>query len=220
MHPEHSSSTDWTLATDGCLVQAVLDGQREQFAELVRRYQDPLLRLAESRLGRRDWAEDAVQEAFLCAFQWLASYDSRYSFRTWLWTIVLNQCRRHYKRRVREQGAGGRLEQSAGEPIPAVNSDPTCPEELPLARLLRHERHEQLRRLLDRLPEVQADAVRLRFFGGLKFQEIADTMGCSLSSAKNRVRWGLVRLSQLLGPIGQDAAAGLEGSATTGESDL
>ena len=41
------------------------------------------------------------------------------------------------------------------------------------------------------LPDVQADALRLRFFAGLKFHEIADTMSCSLSAAKNRVRTGL-----------------------------
>ena len=44
----------------------------------------------------------------------------------------------------------------------------------------------------------QADAIRLRFFGGLKFQEIADAMDCSLSTAKNRVRWGLTTISEKL----------------------
>jgi RNA polymerase sigma-70 factor (ECF subfamily) len=45
---------------------------------------------------------------------------------------------------------------------------------------------------------VQADALRLRFFGGLKFQEIADAMQCSLNTAKNRVRWGLMRMAELM----------------------
>jgi DNA-directed RNA polymerase specialized sigma24 family protein len=41
--------------------------------------------------------------------------------------------------------------------------------------------------------------LRLRFYGGLKFQEIADVQGCSLTSAKNRVRWGLLKMSARLG---------------------
>ena len=60
------------------------------------------------------------------------------------------------------------------------------------------ERREILERLLLELSPVQADALRLRFFGGLKFQEIADTMQCSLCTAKNRGRWGLLRLSDLV----------------------
>jgi RNA polymerase sigma-70 factor (ECF subfamily) len=51
---------------------------------------------------------------------------------------------------------------------------------------------------LARLPAAQADALRLRFFGGLKFQEIADTMPCSLNTAKNRVRDGLARMAEML----------------------
>jgi RNA polymerase sigma-70 factor (ECF subfamily) len=64
-----------------------------------------------------------------------------------------------------------------------------------LSRLLQKERGELLEQLLAELPQPQADALRLRFYGGLKFQEIADAMGCSLSSAKNRVRWGLEKMS-------------------------
>ena len=85
------------------MVAAVLAGRREQFAILVSRYQQrPLLRVAVSRLGRLDWAEESVQETFLAALKSIATYDSRYSFRTWLWTILLNQCRRHYQRRQRQ----------------------------------------------------------------------------------------------------------------------
>ena len=47
-------------------------------------------------------------------------------------------------------------------------------------------------------PRVQADALRLRFFGGLKFEEISETMQCSLGTAKNRVKWGLMRLAELV----------------------
>jgi RNA polymerase sigma factor (sigma-70 family) len=63
--------------------------------------------------------------------------------------------------------------------------------------LWRKERAALLDELLARLTPAQADALRLRFFADLKFQEIADTMGCSLLTAKNRVRSGLLRLAEL-----------------------
>jgi RNA polymerase sigma-70 factor (ECF subfamily) len=68
--------------------------------------------------------------------------------------------------------------------------------------LLAKERAQRLEAMLARLSAVQADALRLRFFGGLKFQEIADAMQCSLNTAKMRVRAGLVRIAQLLETAG------------------
>ena len=62
---------------DGSLIAAALVGEEEAFALLVRRYQGALVKAAVSRLGKRELAEEAVQEAFLCAHRWLASYDSR-----------------------------------------------------------------------------------------------------------------------------------------------
>jgi DNA-directed RNA polymerase specialized sigma24 family protein len=51
---------------------------------------------------------------------------------------------------------------------------------------------------MNSLPEMHADAVRLRFFGGLQFDAIAQAMGCSLRTAKYRVKEGLLRLGHVL----------------------
>jgi RNA polymerase sigma-70 factor (ECF subfamily) len=181
---------------DQALIAAVLAGDRDRFQALVERYEAPLKRLAKNRLGRFDWAEDVVQETFLWAYKSLASYDSRYSFRTWLWTILLNQCNRHFQRRTRQAA----LEvESRSAQSPANNNEPLLSTEVsPADTLIAKERSQQLATVLAALPEVQADALRLRFFGDLKFQEIADVQGCSLSSAKNRVRWGLLKMAECL----------------------
>jgi RNA polymerase sigma-70 factor (ECF subfamily) len=196
--------------SDRELMRGVASGHTEWFAVLVRRYQGPLLRVAHSRLGRRDWAEDVVQEAFLAAFRWRHTFRPEANIRTWLWTILLNQCHRHYRRRARrpriEPLALG-TDDSRGFAIDLAGSEPS-----PLARLLQKERSERIDALLAQLTEPQADALRLRFFGGLKFQEIADTMGCALVTAKNRVRYGLARMAQLLA---QAEAA----DSTTGDED-
>jgi RNA polymerase sigma-70 factor (ECF subfamily) len=188
---------------DSALIAAVLAGQTEQFGELARRYRAGLWRAAKSRLGDNDKADDAVQEALLNAYKWLASYDSRYSFRTWLWTILLNQCRRALGKAAkrREQQADD-TESSPG--LTTVVGRETCPHESALIQ----ERAEVLERLLDQLPESQADALRLRFFGDLKFQEIADVLQCSIGTAKNRVRAGLLQLARWLGEDDAPLAAG------------
>jgi RNA polymerase sigma-70 factor (ECF subfamily) len=170
---------------DGLLVAATLAGDEEAFALLMRRYQGALLKAAISRVGRREIAEEAVQEALLCAHRWLATYDSRFSFRTWLWTILLNQCARHGKREARQSVQAG------GEPVFTELAASTSP----LDALLARETSERLHELLARLPEAQADALRLRFFGSLTFPEIAAAMDCSEAGAKNRVKTGLLKLA-------------------------
>ena len=70
--------------------------------------------------------------------------------------------------------------------------------------LLASESRGNLHALLARLPPVQADALRLRFFGGLKFQEIAAALECSLTTAKMRVKLGLLQLSEWLKEDGVD----------------
>jgi RNA polymerase sigma-70 factor (ECF subfamily) len=182
---------------DGTLVASVLAGRRQAFDLIVGRYQRALAYVARGRLGNADLADDVVQETFLCALKWLHTYDSKYSFRTWLWTILLNQCSRAAKKIGRQQRAF-----SAGGDFRGGNADAALvpsEEASPLEGLLARESAGRLQELLARLPENQADAVRLRFFGGLKFQEIAQAQGCSLTSAKTRVRRGLLQLSRWLG---------------------
>jgi RNA polymerase sigma-70 factor (ECF subfamily) len=190
---------------DSTLIAAVLAGDSEQFSELARRYRGGLWRAAKSRLGDSDKADDAVQEALLNAYKWLASYDSRFSFRTWLWTILLNQCRRSLGKTAKRREQQASDKECAPSFAELVGRE-ACPHESALIQ----ERAEVLERLLDRLQESQADALRMRFFGDLKFQEIADVQQCSLGTAKNRVRAGLLQLAKWLGQDDAPLVTGFE----------
>ena len=174
------------------IVVAVLAGDVDQFAHLVHRYQGPLLHLAQNRLGRSDLAEDVVQDTFVCAYKSLHTYKSAFNFRTWLWTILLNQCRRHGQRFARQPSQT--VHPLAEDRIVNASSSSTGPE----LQAMVNERNQLLQRLLRELSESQADAIRLRFFGQLKYREIADSMQCSLGAAKKRVRQGLETMSNLL----------------------
>src|SRR5688572_22365948 len=178
-------------------MRRVQDCHTGLFAELVRRYQEPLARVARSRLRQMQGAEDVVQETFLAAYKSRHTYRAEFSFRTWLWTILLNQCRSHQQRLARTpQSEGWSLDAEDPSWLAALNADASQP--LPLAQLLARERRELLESLLGRLTAAHADALRLRFYGGLKFHEIAEAMGCSLGTAKNRVQGGLLKLSEML----------------------
>jgi RNA polymerase sigma-70 factor (ECF subfamily) len=179
---------------DADIMQQVQGGRTELFDQLVDRYRDRLLRFAAGKLGDRTRAEDVVQETFLAVFAARHTYDPRFAFSTWIWTILLNLCRREWRGRRRE---GARFCSSAradrGEPAYGAGA---VTAETGLTALLQSEQQELLQALLDELPEAEADALRLRFFGGLKFEEIAEAMQSSLSGAKVRVRKGLQRLAE------------------------
>ncbi len=187
------------MATDDAtIMQAVQDGGFEQFDILVDRYRLPLFRVAQSKLGNAAWAEDVVQETFLAVFAARSTYKPQFAFRTWLWTILLNLCRRQLKQQHRQprqvphsQITKDSNENSVREPVEL---------ETGLSILLQQEQREQLALLLNELPEPQGDALRLRFYGNLKFSEIAEAMNSSVSGAKRRVYHGLLALSEKLQP--------------------
>lgn len=185
--PSREASPRGEPPTEGELIEAARDGDASAFDRLLAPYRGPLYRLALHRLADAEAAEDVVQETFLCVYRYLATYDSRLSFRTWLWTIHLRQCGRWAKRQSsRPDGASA---------DPTILQRPEGREDRPDVICERRDQTALLRDALERLPAKQADALRLRFFAGLTFPEIARSLGCSELTAKNRVRAGLTALS-------------------------
>lgn len=166
-------------------MRQVQAGCLERFTQIVERHQSALFRYARSKLGSRPLAEDAVQETFMAAFQSRHSYDPHRGFRGWLWTILTNHCKRQGKSRWRR-----------AEPLtfePARYDSRAGGDELE-----RVEERQQLEAILATLPVDQADAIRLRFFGELTFEEIGETLGCASETAKSRVRYGLEKMAATL----------------------
>jgi DNA-directed RNA polymerase specialized sigma24 family protein len=79
--------------TDGSLVHAVLAGDGDAFAVLVRRHQASMFRFAVRMCGDRDDADDVVQAAFVRAYRNLAQCRELDRFAAWLRQIVMNECR-------------------------------------------------------------------------------------------------------------------------------
>ncbi|HUG93792.1 MAG TPA: sigma-70 family RNA polymerase sigma factor [Planctomycetaceae bacterium] len=177
---------------DRDIMQRVQAGQVELFEQLVVRYRPVLVRVAASKLDDLASAEDVVQETLLAAFSARDTYRPEFSFSTWLWTILLNGCRRHVKRRARQSPQAVHAAVEFGGSVQQIEH------ETGLSRLLAAERTERLHGLLRELPEPQADALRLRFFAGLTYPEIADAMQCSRNGARLRVQNGLETLARRL----------------------
>lgn len=170
-------------------MRQVKAGQLDRFTGLVSRHQSALFRYASSYFGSRDLAEDAVQETFLALFRGRETFDPSRGFRSWLWSIHLHVCQRSAEQRSRWRR---NMSLRASEIDVTSNlGHPDSHAELAETRTL-------LANYLDRLPDDQADALRLRFFGELTYDEMADAAGTNPATMKSRVRYGLSKLSEWL----------------------
>lgn len=158
------------------------------FASLVDMLQGRLYRYAYRRLGNIQDAEDVVQDVFIQAYTERERRRKVVHVRAYLYCMTANACKRLLRRK--SQGALP-LEDSA-----AANIHDLSP--LPSSVAAMAEEMQRVSRLLPRLPEPQAETIRLRFFDELRFVEIAEVMGTSVSTVKSRLRYGLERLQQLI----------------------
>jgi RNA polymerase sigma-70 factor (ECF subfamily) len=159
-------------------------GDSVAFDELVERYQLRLFRFAYRLLRDRAEAEDAVQETFVRAYRALNAYSPDGFFSSWIYRIALNECRRRMR---------GYRPTVAIELAPPARNLPD-----PQQSILARERHRFVREALDTLPEHYRLVMVLFYFEELSVEEIAHTLGISVSAVKVRLHRGRERLAKIL----------------------
>lgn len=169
-------------ASDAEVVRAVLAGDIERFAVLVRRYRDRFAGYAVRLLGSTDAAEDALQEAFIRAYDRLAQCRDPENFRGWFFLILRNAC--YAEARLRSRHAGSSLEEEL-EPVAPEVSD---------HRLESGERRRTLEAALRRLTAEQREVFVLKHYEGLPYDEIARRTSTSVASLKMRMHRAYDRL--------------------------
>src|SRR5271156_1179904 len=106
------------------LVHASKDGNVAAFEELVKRYDRKLLRIAQSITHNREDSQDAVQEAFLKAYQNLSAFREDSKFSTWLFRITVNQAlMKLRKQRTTREASLDEDFQGEGEVLPKEVTD-------------------------------------------------------------------------------------------------
>ncbi|HXF96922.1 MAG TPA: sigma-70 family RNA polymerase sigma factor [Gemmatimonadales bacterium] len=172
--------------TDGEVVRAVLGGDVERYAELVRRYRDRYARYAARMLGSLDAAEDAVQDAFVRAFDQLRQCRDPENFAGWFFLILRNRCYAERRRRSRE---GPRVDELAG----ALEA-PDHPD----GAVERAERRRILQEALLKLTPDQREVFVLKHLEGMSYDEIAAILGATVPSLKMRMHRAYDRLREEL----------------------
>lgn len=181
--PAADRDGETVAGVDHDAVRRAQAGDAAAFEELVRRHERGALRVALNLVGRREDAEDLVQEAFLRVFRNLERFDFQYEFSTWLYRIVTNQAIDWLRRRRPAHSTTAREEDEPEIELP----DTQAPS--PSRGLELGEEAARVRECLSALaPHFQAVLV-LREMEGLPCTEIANIVGATHVT----VRWRLHR---------------------------
>jgi RNA polymerase sigma-70 factor (ECF subfamily) len=167
------------LPDEGAVVERILAGDREAFAEVVSRYHRVVFSVAYRMTGTRAEAEDLCQEVFLRFYRSLHRFDRRMPLGPWLRKIACNQSLNHLRRRSLER----RLLQEP-DPERALAENVHDASDGPEERLAQSERADRLQRALSVLSPHQRAAVTLKYVEGLTAEEIAKAMDAPTNTVK------------------------------------
>ncbi|WP_159707588.1 ECF RNA polymerase sigma factor SigK [Arthrobacter sp. 18067] len=183
------TATDLNAQLTG-LLELVATGDQQAFAEFYRLTSRRVFGMARRVLIDPDLSEDATQEVFIQVWQGAAKFDRAAGTPlAWLMTIA----HRRAIDRVRTVQAATDREAKYG----AASQDPD--RDLVAEEADTNLEAEAVSRCLGTLTDTQRESVRLAYYGGLTYREVAEHLGAAVPTIKSRIRDGLLRLKTCLG---------------------
>lgn len=179
--------------TDDLLVKAYASGDNEAFDTLLKRHQDRIFNYILRIIKNEDIANDIFQETFVKAI--LTIKQGRYTengrFPAWISRIAHNLIIDHYRQEKSEN-----VQSSDIEEVDIFNRKDLCEatiEDIIIADQIR----DDVKYLIELLPELQRDVLKMRYYQNLSFKEIAELTGVSINTALGRMRYAIINLRRL-----------------------
>lgn len=169
------------MQSDAELVHAVLDGQGQAFAGLVKRYERPIRAIALDVLGDFHLAGDATQETFIKAYEQLPRLRRPEAFGSWLTKIAYRCALDAVRRRPKE----GSLDNDAAAALESPNGQLDQEKQRLLAAVVR-------------LPTAERQVVMLRYFGGHRVRDVSKIVGRSVGTVTKQLSRAHRRLRRML----------------------
>lgn len=160
---------------DAELVRRVLDGRRDAYRRLVRRYQQRLHGFALGMVGDPDAAADLLQDALVRAYTRLDGCDDPAGFGPWIHRILRDRCREYLDDLTGDRDA----REDPAEGVPEIGRPPADPGGAGSRWTLRD--------ALTRLPGAHREAFLLRHLHGYGYREIAEILDAPVSAVRTRV---------------------------------
>ena len=180
--------------TDEDLIQSFYNGDREALRVLFERHKDGVFNFALRMLANRADAEDITHEVFTRLCDNHGKYTPSARFKTWLFTIARNAC----LDKIRSRRKWGSLWFKSPENHQDVEMDIPSPEASPSQNLDNKEAVEVIQLAIGKLPGDQREAIILREYEQLAYDQIAEILGCSLANVKVLIYRARVQLKETI----------------------
>ncbi|HLA68439.1 MAG TPA: sigma-70 family RNA polymerase sigma factor [Bacteroidota bacterium] len=167
--------------TDQEIIESVLAGDKKAFSELVNRHKDRAMTLAVRMLKNREEAEEALQDAFLRAFNALSRFEWRSSFSTWFYRIVYNVCSTALSKK------GEDIHISISDNEEEMKRELPDAEPGPDVQLESSEMRSVVVDEINRLPATYSSVVTMFFLHEMSYDEIVSVTGMPLGTVKAKL---------------------------------
>lgn len=191
------------LSDDYRLIQLAVNGDQLAFGQLMDRYRDSIYRTIKKMVSSKEDADDLTLEAFGKAFRSLESYRPKYAFSTWLFRIAINNCIDHIrKKRLQTLSIDDPIETDSEQDFSRnLRAETLNPEEV----VIREQRIELIRTMLERLNDKYKLMIELRYFEEYSYDEISTELQMPIGTVKAQLHRAREALYELLSTPGASA---------------
>jgi RNA polymerase sigma-70 factor (ECF subfamily) len=181
---------DIALYHSECLVEKSQKGDNHAFGKLVGLWFKRIYNVALKYFGDHDLAMEVTQRTFISVYRNLDSIKDVKSFKYWLYKVAINQCHEEERRQKRKTWFSI-FQSDDAKRVEEINFQPE-------KEFQRKETEEIMSNILKTLPEEQKVVIIMKEYEGMKFREIAETLGISENTAKSRLYYGLKSLRKTI----------------------
>lgn len=183
-----------TMLSEHALLELYQQGNREAISQLLERHSRRLRDYMRMLVKDNDVADDLMQEVLIKVVKVIdeGRYTDKGRFLPWLLRIAHNRVLDHFRAQKQVKSVS---ESSAGfDVLGNMNlAEPSIED-----TLISEQQAAEVRMLIEMLPEEQREVVRMRYYEGLSFKEIADQTGVSINTALGRMRYALINMRQMI----------------------
>lgn len=175
--------------SDSELVTLYIRGNEKAFEKLVQRHKSRIYTTIYLIVKDQYVAEDLLQDTFIKAVDTIKGgrYNDEGKFLPWIIRIAHNLAIDYFRRDKRYPNV---VFEDGSNVFNTLDFSEDSVESIQI----RQETHEQLREMIQRLPDVQKQVLIMRHYEDMSFQEIADATGVSINTALGRMRYALINL--------------------------
>ena len=181
--------------TDEELALEYMEGNNRAFDILLNRTQTGIFSYIVFIVRNREVADEIFQDTFLKAIQKLQmrKYSPTGKFNAWMIRIAHNAIMDYYRR----QKAKHLIDAEGDDLLIAQMSDKQILETSREDLLANAQVMDDVRNMIDYLPEVQSEIVKMRYYQNLSFKEISEITGASINTCLGRMRYALINMRRL-----------------------